>query len=324
MEFKIAHSFSSINEEDIQTFEKTYNLSLPLEYKTFLLQHNGGQPEWNKIKMYDAKHDASLGTILKFFLPLYKEAEDNLETTYAKYAKGKVIPSKFLPIAIAPRKNLLCLSLRKKDYGAVYYFEIDDFDKENLKEETRTLAATSFPKFLDALALEYDTIPNPVELVPLPSHPTKEEREKKDVTIGKIQWWDVEEVTEEEIHKVEEELGISFPGDYKEYVKKCNGGFPNRDEFYFDDGFYSVSLRNLISLHHDMLATYEDVKSYIPEKVIPFMETRSGDFLCFDFRESLTSPPIVYMNHEEEGDESLSALCDTFTDLVTGLEFEKD
>lgn len=30
------------------------------------------------------------------------------------------------------------------------------------------------------------------------------------------------------------------------------------------------------------------------------------------------------MDHEEEGDESLAALCDTFTDLVTGLEFEKD
>lgn len=324
MKFKIAHSFPATNEQDIQAFEKGYNLSLPLEYKTFLLQHNGGQPEHNKIKMYDAKYDASLGTIVKSFLSLYKEAEDNLEAMYVKYAKGKIIPSKFLPIAIAPRKNLLCLSLRKKDYGVVYYFEIDDFDKENLKEEGRTLAATSFLKFLDALALEYDMIPNPAELVPLPPPQKKKELEKKDVTIGNIQWCDVEEITEEEIHKVEENLDVIFPTDYKEYVKKCNGGFPNKDEFYFEDGCCSVSLRNLISLHYDMLATYEDVNSYISEKVIPFMETRSGDLLCFDFRKSLTYPPIVYMDHEEEGDESLSELCNTFTELIIGLGFEKE
>lgn len=30
------------------------------------------------------------------------------------------------------------------------------------------------------------------------------------------------------------------------------------------------------------------------------------------------------MDHKEEGDESLSALCDTFTDLVTELESEKE
>ncbi|WP_216700645.1 SMI1/KNR4 family protein [Priestia filamentosa] len=168
MKFKIAHSFPATNEQDIQAFEKGYNLSLPLEYKTFILQHNGGEPKWNKIKMYDTKHDASLGTIVKSFLPLYKEAEDNLEAMYVKYAKEKVIPAKFLPVAFDPRKDLFCLSLRKRDYGAVYYFEIDDFDKENLKEEGRILAAASFPKFLDALAPEYDMVLNPTELVPPP------------------------------------------------------------------------------------------------------------------------------------------------------------
>lgn len=30
------------------------------------------------------------------------------------------------------------------------------------------------------------------------------------------------------------------------------------------------------------------------------------------------------MEHEEEGDESLSELCNTFTELITELEFEKE
>ncbi|WCM14555.1 SMI1/KNR4 family protein [Priestia filamentosa] len=117
---------------------------------------------------------------------------------------------------------------------------------------------------------------------------------------------------------------IQISKDYREYIKKCNGGFPNRDEFYFEEGWCSVSLRNLVSLHRDMLVTYEGVKFYISENVIPFMGTRIGDLLCLDFRKSLTSPPIVYMDHEEEGDESLSELFNTFTELIIGLGFEKE
>ncbi|MFL0442332.1 SMI1/KNR4 family protein [Bacillus subtilis] len=48
-----------------------------------------------------------------------------------------------------------------------------------------------------------------------------------------------------------------------------------------------------------------------------------GNEICFDFRKGLSSPSILFWDHEiayEDKESSISYVCDTFTELMNKLE----
>jgi hypothetical protein len=74
-----------------------------------------------------------------------------------------------------------------------------------------------------------------------------------------MNWLDCRRPVEDaEIDGVENALGVHFAVDYRECVRKCNGGVPSRVEVcgWLDDR---------------------------PSWLIPFAEDDGGDFICFDY-----------------------------------------
>ncbi|EIT87191.1 hypothetical protein A374_01494 [Fictibacillus macauensis ZFHKF-1] len=75
------YSYQQITSEDIKNFENQFSVKLPLDYKKFLLQCNGGKPVKRRFKTADETITSSL----MLFLPLSKEIKFNLYSYYHQF-----------------------------------------------------------------------------------------------------------------------------------------------------------------------------------------------------------------------------------------------
>ncbi|WP_420976236.1 SMI1/KNR4 family protein [Bacillus vallismortis] len=60
----------------------------------------------------------------------------------------------------------------------------------------------------------------------------------------------------------------------------------------------------------------------MPAKVIPIADDVFGNEICYGFRKGISSPSIVFRDHEiayENPDGALSYICDSFTELINKL-----
>ncbi|MEK5505786.1 SMI1/KNR4 family protein [Paenibacillus sp. FSL P4-0113] len=148
MNIEFEFSFKPINNQELETFEETFNLILPNDYKNFLLYHNGGKAVRRR---FETK-DKTITSSIMLFLPLSKEIEENLEYYYKKYNIEKIIPSNFIPFGVDPADSLICLSINGEDQGTVYFCDLDYFEEDNgLKQEYIKLVSPSFSEFLNSL-----------------------------------------------------------------------------------------------------------------------------------------------------------------------------
>ncbi|MFJ7744617.1 SMI1/KNR4 family protein [Peribacillus sp. NPDC097295] len=141
--------------------------------------------------------------------------------------------------------------------------------------------------------------------------------------MGVKKWLFVEDEkpVESVIALVEKAFGIEYPEDYKKCIMKYNGGFPHPNIFNFKDGRQGV-FNDLISFTDKDLKIemfYEQFSNPVLKGIVPFARDPFGNYLCFDFQENYSSPKIVFLNHEEEGEVALSIICDTFSDLINEL-----
>jgi hypothetical protein len=70
---------------------------------------------------------------------------------------------------------------------------------------------------------------------------------------------------------------------------------------------------------YSLVDTYELVKSHVPDGIYPFAITGTGDYICFDYRESSHAPKIVFYFSEESGEAALHQVAASFSDLLAGL-----
>ncbi|MGG0238072.1 SMI1/KNR4 family protein [Bacillus rhizoplanae] len=133
-------------------------------------------------------------------------------------------------------------------------------------------------------------------------------------------------ITDEQIQQVEQYLGVKFPTDFVECVKKYNGGYPLPNTFDIigqgEDTFNKLLTFDLESKHY-ILQTYEDIKDRLVDKVYPFARDPFGNHICFDYRNNPLSPNVVFWDHEEEMEEAIYSVCSSFQELLSSLyEFE--
>ena len=140
--------------------------------------------------------------------------------------------------------------------------------------------------------------------------------------------WDFGEhpVSNEEIIEVENMLQVKFPKDYLEYVKIYSGATPSPETFDLEDR-EGVAFGYLHSFHKESESYIVNVSNRyrdgrMPDKVIPIADDVFGNEICYDFRKGLSSPSIVFWDHEiahEDPDRALSHICDSFPELVNKL-----
>jgi cell wall assembly regulator SMI1 len=149
----IIKKYDSIFEEDIQQFEKKIVKKLPIEYRNFLLSHNGGIP----LKKFFYLNDISYDKIwIDTFISLKKNKDSTVGDLFWVYNIHQELdnfPKRLLPIADDPGGNMICISIGEKDYGYIYYWLHDSSfgEDESDPESYIQYLCDSFEYFINHL-----------------------------------------------------------------------------------------------------------------------------------------------------------------------------
>lgn len=103
-------------------FEQQNGIKLPDEYRRFLLEYQGGNPEQY---IFDFKHHNGRqdGAAICYFLGFYEDHSASLVVTYHGY-QGHILHDLF-PIAFDYGDNLICIGIGEDNFGKIYFWDHD-------------------------------------------------------------------------------------------------------------------------------------------------------------------------------------------------------
>lgn len=102
---------------DVYRLEEKLGINLPVEYKNFLLLHNGGHPEKD---CYPAINTSLNGADIAWFYAFYDGEYENLLKEYSRFKD--MVPEDFIPVARGSGGNEICLGVSGNVFGKVYFF----------------------------------------------------------------------------------------------------------------------------------------------------------------------------------------------------------
>ena len=134
--------------------EAELGISLPEQYREFLLNHNGGYPEPDAFPIHGNASDEH--GLVHYFLSIHEGDVYNL-MSYVRRFEGRV-PEDLLPIALDPGGDLIVLSILGANRGKVYFWEHEEEAQEGETPgyENVYFVASSFYEFLNSLSTLQD------------------------------------------------------------------------------------------------------------------------------------------------------------------------
>lgn len=151
MSTTIKSVFQPINDKAISDFELIIKALLPKEYKSFIIQTNGGFPKPDIFIINDFQ-----GTSI---IDIFYGFSDGISYPHLDLIKNYIdtrldIPKNVIPIGEDPGGNYICMSLSEDNYGKIYFWdhEVPNED-ENGKPtyDNMYLIAEGFNVFIDNL-----------------------------------------------------------------------------------------------------------------------------------------------------------------------------
>ena len=144
MNISVKSKNNSLKLSDIKQFETKLGIVLPSEYRDFLLKFNGGSPSPRNFDLPNEKANP-----LHLFYGIGTSVKSDDLTEAIKIFKGR-IKNSLIPIASDPFGNQICLGVKGRQKGKVYFW---DHESEGLlfKIRSLTLIADSFEKFIDGI-----------------------------------------------------------------------------------------------------------------------------------------------------------------------------
>ena len=147
-----------INDDDIKNIEKLKCCILPADYKEFLLKYNGGSPNFNA---FEIKKEKEEGPTIRFFFGIDNNISSKKNYDIIKNIKQSKdrIPKELLAIACDSFGNRICIGIKDKYYGKIYFWDHENeagsrnpFDN-TIKPwwKNITLIANSFTDLLNSL-----------------------------------------------------------------------------------------------------------------------------------------------------------------------------
>lgn len=117
---------------------------LPVQYRDFLLEYNGGNVKPNVFKISDDEGETALNTLYGLDI---NESYDELSSVFdSLYGE---IPNEFISIGDDSGGNQICLGTSEEYAGKIYIFLHDIEPTE--KMSNMFLISDSFDSFLDSL-----------------------------------------------------------------------------------------------------------------------------------------------------------------------------
>lgn len=105
--------------------------------------------------------------------------------------------------------------------------------------------------------------------------------------------------------ELENKFGIKLPEDYRNFLKKYNGGYPQPDGFDFANGEDGSSVDKFLeisdSVNESIVEYFNNYKSRIPENYLPIAKDPGGNLILIGVNN--TEPKVYYWDHENETEE---------------------
>lgn len=153
----IRDSAEPVSPDQLDRIERSLNLRLPAEYRSFLLRTNGGVPEPRRLHYIAIDQDEGTlrrqkGRIARFYPVGPAEAPSRQVNGLTLYKNNVPYgwPDWLLPIAHvedALEGGMLCIAVKGENQGRIYYWP-----EQEIGEETLHRVADSFNSFLALLA----------------------------------------------------------------------------------------------------------------------------------------------------------------------------
>lgn len=144
MQIERSNEFGKLPLIELTDFELENNITLPDDYKTFLLEHNGGKPYPN----INPDRDIVVAYILgmhngPFYASLYRAIDVYMTR----------VPFSSFPIATDPFGNLFLMSIHPEGHGHIYFWDHEgepEFQDGTYIDNCR-FVAYSFSEFVENL-----------------------------------------------------------------------------------------------------------------------------------------------------------------------------
>jgi hypothetical protein len=138
------------------------------------------------------------------------------------------------------------------------------------------------------------------------------------------------------IELMESLLGFGFPGPYRLFLQKFNGGWPVPDEFDFElngdpngsivDGFCSLDVGG----NYDLENMWNIFKARVPNKMVPIARDPGGNLILIGLAGEVEGK-VYFWDHEEEADDdeepdmtNVYLISDNFDDFLDSLYESED
>jgi len=141
---------------------------------------------------------------------------------------------------------------------------------------------------------------------------------------------DVDNIASDEgIKKFETEHQIVFPPEYIDLVKAHQGEVPGNFVVNVGKGITPAG----VLFHFDKSGAHtgysiekvlHNIQDEFPENVIPFQSAGGGCHFAFNYRENSSTPSIIFIDSDYEGDEAIIPIADNFTEFLYLLYESKD
>lgn len=123
-----------------------------------------------------------------------------------------------------------------------------------------------------------------------------------------------------ELEELEELLGERLPQEIKEHYIKYNGGYPKFSKHTDIEGEeYEVNYFLTVKGYRGISSVKELLRDVIPTRLIPFADEEGGDLFCISVRGEDIGE-IYYYNHEDDGEESVTKISNSFKEFFNNLE----
>ena len=136
-------------EDDVAALENQIGYDFPEDFRTFLLETNGGQPvKYHLVRIEECKDDVLMHVFLGIgTTPSIEETLDNI---------GDELPDGFIVIASDPGGNKFLMDLSEGEPTPIYYWDrVRVFKKSKRKANTYEIAS-NFTEFMGMLRLMPD------------------------------------------------------------------------------------------------------------------------------------------------------------------------
>lgn len=127
-------------------------------------------------------------------------------------------------------------------------------------------------------------------------------------------------VSEDDLSSVRRSISQTLPNDFRDWLLKHNGVAPAPSDLSLEDGRILV-INCFVSFSRDdssnVVSILETLSGRLPDGLIPIAEDHGGNYVCFKYTPTTSSPDVVLWLHEEaDPKHAIVPIASSFTELI--------